>query len=438
MNPLLPALCILACLLAAGCITTPAPGPDLTAQETPGPTQVPAEQTENPAGTHSVTVLSDPPGASILLDGEYTGKTAPGTIPVPAGTHTITVESARGHRSSEDITITADTTVELRISQEKTLGTFLAEQDLSSTGWAVVRASQQYVYISVNGKQANSIRYNLEGTAMRDTVETPYIIPGLKEGLVTIKVEPGGMQSDTATGYTSGEFPVVSGIYSYLYFLVNGNEPMDVLAVTSEAYTGYPYSVDGYLSAGLIPETREWPVSCDYVSVHTGEGYISYQRDATDRTLLAIEPRYVVWHDLHITSSPAGADILIDGFPTGYTTPWTIQNISDGFHKITVSKPGYLPAEKELVLSATAGTQTVSMPAMSEYSSGYLLVDSDVPGSYIMMYGKDTGDRTPTIYPAFPIGNRDITVVSGTGTAKTQTVTILPDTMNTLRVSFNE
>lgn len=157
-----------------------------------------------------------------------------------------------------------------------------------------------------------------------------------------------------------------------------------------------------------------------------------------DRTLFKIELRHVIWHDLLVTSSPSGADILIDGFPTEYTIPWTIHNVSDGFHKITVSKPGYLPAEKELALSGTVGTKTVTMPPMEEYSSGYLLVDSDEPGAYIMMYGKDTGDRTPAVYQAFPIGNRDITIISGSGITKTETVTILPDTMNTLYVSFKK
>lgn len=75
---------------------------------------------------------------------------------------------------------------------------------------------------------------------------------------------------------------------------------------------------------------------------------------------------------------------------------------------------------------------------MEEYSSGYLLVDSDEPGAYIMMYGKDTGDRTPAVYQAFSIGNRDITIISGSGITKTETVTILPDTMNTLYVSFKK
>ena len=79
---------------------------------------------------------------------------------------------------------------------------------------------------------------------------------------------------------------------------------------------------------------------------------------------------------------------------------------------------------------------SVSLPEMQEYASGYLRVDSDEPGSYIMMYGKDTGDRTPVVYEAVPIGSRDITVVSGSGKSKTEMVLVLPDTMNELYVTF--
>lgn len=77
------------------------------------------------------------------------------------------------------------------------------------------------------------------------------------------------------------------------------------------------------------------------------------------------------------------------------------------------------------------------MPALKEYASGYLQVDSDEPGSYIMMYGKDTGDKTPTVYQAVPIGNRNITVISTSGETKTETVMILPGIMDTLHVNFS-
>ena len=336
-------LCIFVCICSAGCVTSPSAN---TTGELDVPVTPVLQDDDVPVGLAQVTVLSDPPGAAILVDGMYVGKTAPDTVVLPFGRHTIEVECDHKKRVSQDVDVQGDTTVEMRVSHDKTVGRFLSKSDISKTGWAVIRASQQYVYISVNGKPANSVRYNLEGTAIRDTVETPYVVFGLKEGLVPIKVEAGGMNTDSGVGYNSGEFPIVPGLYSWLYFLVNGNDQMDILSVKSDAYAGYPYSVDGYLSAGQIAETREWPVSSNYVSVMTKDGYVSYQRDSMDRTLVIAEPRDVVWSAVSVSSSPSGADILVDGLPTGYTTPWTIQNVLDGFHKITVSKPGYLPSEK--------------------------------------------------------------------------------------------
>jgi len=49
---------------------------------------------------------------------------------------------------------------------------------------------------------------------------------------------------------------------------------------------------------------------------------------------------------LKITSSPAGADVVIDGVPVG-TTPFSSRDVSaDGTHAISVKKDGYEPHER--------------------------------------------------------------------------------------------
>lgn len=118
MNKLILVLFILACILTAGCITPASPDPDITPVPAP-PAEDPADQNPTPAGSLTVTILSDPPGASILIDGTYIGKTTPETITITAGTHTITAESARGHRTSETHELTNNTTIALSLSQEK-------------------------------------------------------------------------------------------------------------------------------------------------------------------------------------------------------------------------------------------------------------------------------------------------------------------------------
>ncbi len=416
-------LCLSLFLLSCGCTGTAG----IQDQPVPTGTATPAATTgENTAtGSALLTVLSDPPYAAILLDGTYTGTTTPGSIRIPAGSHTVRVEASNGRSAEQQINIREDTTLSFDIpAAAGKFGTPLTEQELSKTGWAVVKAADPYVYISVN---ANRI--------VRDVVQTPYVIPALKEGLVGIKIED-ITSSGREFGFSEGTFPVISGLYSPVTF-TGGTETLDMFSITSSAYAGYPYSVSGAVSPGRIPESREWPSDYRFISLKTPDGYVSYPRAAAGTSSVVIEPRDVTWYPLTVTSSPSGADILIDGIPTGKTTPWTIQNVSDGFHTVLVSHPGYLPQEKDLLLAGDAEAREVSFPDMEPYTNGYLVVESDEPGAFIMMYGRDTGDRTPTVYPAFPIGTAEITVITSTGKSLTKTVTVLPDTVTTVHADFS-
>ncbi|MCQ2355609.1 MAG: hypothetical protein MJ014_01100 [Methanocorpusculum sp.] len=86
-----------------------------------------------------VEVLSDPPFAAVLVDGEHAGvSSTPAVIPVSWGNHTIGAESSYGRVSSTQVTIAGNVTVELRISPEQGTGRFLDAETLSGTGFAVV------------------------------------------------------------------------------------------------------------------------------------------------------------------------------------------------------------------------------------------------------------------------------------------------------------
>ena len=58
------------------------------------------------------------------------------------------------------------------------------------------------------------------------------------------------------------------------------------------------------------------------------------------------EPRDYQNLTISVNSNPRGAEVFIDGFRTGYSTPYTFGNISDGPHRIMVTKDGYLPQQK--------------------------------------------------------------------------------------------
>ena len=114
------------------------------------------------------------------------------------------------------------------------------------------------------------------------------------------------------------------------------------------------------------------------------------------------------------------AEVFIDGFRTGFSTPYTFTNISDGAHRITVSKPGHVPEESVITLAHT--TVPISMTdlyfILEEYPSGFLRVVSDTPGATITINGKDTGEVTPFLFPWVPTGSHSVMVSNNNMTRK--------------------
>lgn len=421
-------LCVLLVLAACGCVSdvqdTGEKAGTVTVQETDTGMVPDAEERYG-----QVEVLSDPPFAAILVDGVYTGSATPAVVRMSAGRHTIAAESSFGRVSSAEVDVWGNETVELLFSQEVRTGQFLRDGDLSDTGFFVVDSNEREVYVSVFGRMQNALRTGT-GSVIRNAVEMPYVIPGLREGKVKVAAE---VLSGTSV---IREVPVASGLFSSVYYMFGGGDQWRNLSVSSEVYAGMAYSVSGFLAGGVLPGEREWPVSATFVSVMTPEGIVSYPRGAGNWSEMVIEPREVVWYDILVTSPVAGADIVVDGFPTGYTTPWTIRNVSDGFHVITVSKPGFLPVSREVALGGPAGVTQVMMPAAEMYASGFLAVNSSEPGSRVVMYGRDTGDRTPVMYAGFPAGKREVTVVSPDGRSRMFEMTIVPDVVNEVFADF--
>jgi serine/threonine-protein kinase len=66
------------------------------------PVEMPAVVLRTPGGT--LMLSSDPPGASIVVDGKRFEKLTPTPIPLPAGTHKITVEKD-GHQASHNVEV---------------------------------------------------------------------------------------------------------------------------------------------------------------------------------------------------------------------------------------------------------------------------------------------------------------------------------------------
>jgi hypothetical protein len=159
-----------------------------------------------------------------------------------------------------------------------------------------------------------------------------------------------------------------------------------------------------------------------FVTIHENNSFISYPLPVimNENRYQLVEPRDYQHLTISVNSNPRGADVFIDGFQTGYTTPYTFGNISDGSHRIMVIKDGYLPQQK--VIDLPHYSVPVSMTPvdfdLEEYPSGFLYVNSIPNGVKVSIDNLDTGEITPALFRSIPVGSHSVKV-TGVNASKT-------------------
>ena len=206
------------------------------------------------------------------------------------------------------------------------------------------------------------------------------------------------------------------------------NSPLRKIIIDSRDLRGEPFTVDGHTVRKTIPEEITASVFDTFITIFHNQSYVSYNLPLTmnEDHYLVIEPRQHYDLSVFADSSPRGAEVFIDGFRTGLSTPFTFKNISDGPHRIMVSKPGYIPQERTINLLYTP----IPIPStnisfvLEEYPNGFLKVASDPPGAAITLDGRDTGEVTPMIFSSIPIGLHSVTVSGNNMTRRYPDITV--------------
>jgi hypothetical protein len=187
---------------------------------------------------------------------------------------------------------------------------------------------------------------------------------------------------------------------------------------------GSPFTVNGYVNNNTIPTRITVPLFGSFVTVRENASFVSYRIPtpyiwAEDRYLL-FEPRDHQDLSIAVSSSPQGAEVFIDGFDIGYATPYTFNNISDGPHRIAVTKAGYLPEQSLIDLPRQILPFTPKQVdfELEEYPSGFLYVTSIPEGERVSIDSVFTGEVTPALFKSLPTGSHRVEV-RGTNTTKT-------------------
>ena len=309
--------------------------------------------------TFSIVVSSNAENVDIYLDDVFKGKTDSSkslTIKeVMIGAHTL--KAVYGTVSSQQ-------------SIEVNSGSILFRQDVNTAA-----NKPQYVVFTVEPK---SSAVSIDGQLY--VAEDGVVVALLQNGQHTYKAEARGYHSQSGT-------ITVAGAKIERTITLKG----DFATVTLTADSGADIYVNdkkvgtttwsGRLNSGLyIFEARKSGYRTQSLTRQ-----ITSDPASQSYTLPALAP---IYGSADITSSPAMADITLDGKAVG-KTPLQLDNLLVGEHKITVSKSGYQPYSATITV-AEGRTATVSATLKKGFDFGDIEMVFVQGGTFTM--GATSGD----------------------------------------------
>ncbi len=111
---------------------------------------------------------------------------------------------------------------------------------------------------------------------------------------------------------------------------------------------------------------------------------------------------------LHISTDPAGAQVICDGVPAPDPTPITLTGLAPGDHLVIAGKLGHADAR---VTATLRPGERQALDLKLEPISGLVLVHSTPPGAEVDIDGASYG-KTPLLVKAFPLGRHRLTLTA--------------------------
>ena len=291
--------------------------------------------------------------------------------------------------------------------------------------------------LAINSRP-NGPTISIDGISTGKT--TPYVIMGLEPGSHTIKLTSDGIKEKSDFSFEEQRVQVLPGVLIPVDFNGIGNNALSEVIIDSNHYRGLTFTVNGYPFNATVPAKARLARFNSFITIHENESFVSHQIPTTlnEERYLLIGSRNYQNFSISVSSNPWGAEVFIDGFRTGNTTPNTFGNISDGPHRIMVTKDGYLPQQRLIDLpygSDPLYRRSVDF-VLNEYQSGYLSISSIPEGGKVSIDNLFTGEVTPALFKSVPIGTHTIKVAGGNFSKTFYDVTVIPQEMINLTADF--
>jgi len=125
----------------------------------------------------------------------------------------------------------------------------------------------------------------------------------------------------------------------------------------------------------------------------------------------SLKPSRGLRGSLNIQTSPSRADIFLDGYPTGNTTPTTLFNLLAGSHSIQLRKKGFPTWSDDVtVMEETTSNLLVTMKPAARELSGSAEIVSTPPGASVALDGVLLRQKTPVVLEDVSTGDHSLKV----------------------------
>jgi len=289
----------------------------------------PGEKARTPTACEGqIFVRSDPPGASVSVDGKRAGDSAPALLErLPCGRHLLSLTAPYHEDAQQHVSVTSGRTEQVTLTLRR------------RRGQARFTATPTGAEVTVDGQRRGLTPVTLE----------------LEWGEHRIRIDK--------SGFSSIESAIVldRATAEYRFALpTQGSQPPSGAAgsgctghlfVKTEP-SGASVRVDGrllddkspLLAEGLPCGTRR--VTLTLADHEDADRQVTVQGGRAEQLSVALVPRRA---RVRIAARPAGADIFVDGQRRGQT-PLTIDDIGWGEHRLRLEKPGFEPLERVLLV----------------------------------------------------------------------------------------
>lgn len=150
--------------------------------------------------------------------------------------------------------------------------------------------------------------------------------------------------------------------------------------VITKPESGAAVFINGMALAQNTPVTSErlrsgvYTVSVNKTMYHPITREITVEDEKTTEVVIDMQPAFGM---LYINSSPeSGAQVTVNGNPTGKVTPCEIESLPSGEHQISVRKEWFLPASKTITMT-DGENQTLNFEMQPNYALINVTADQD-------------------------------------------------------------